>query len=46
MRVCPKRQARFSRIILPEVRKMKPAWHYRPERNWINDPNGLVQLNG
>ena len=25
---------------------MKPAWHYRPERNWINDPNGLVQLNG
>ena len=25
---------------------MKPAWHYRPEKNWINDPNGLVQLNG
>lgn len=21
---------------------MKPEWHYRPERNWINDPNGLV----
>ncbi len=25
---------------------MKPQWHYRPERNWINDPNGLVQLDG
>ena len=21
---------------------MKPEWHYRPEHNWINDPNGLV----
>ena len=25
---------------------MKPAWHYRPESNWINDPNGLVHWNG
>lgn len=25
---------------------MKPQWHYRPEANWINDPNGLVQHNG
>ena len=25
---------------------MKPAWHYRPEMGWINDPNGLVQYNG
>lgn len=25
---------------------MKPAWHYRPEANWINDPNGLVQHQG
>ncbi len=25
---------------------MKPAWHYRPESNWINDPNGLVHDNG
>ena len=25
---------------------MKPQWHYRPERNWINDPNGLVQHQG
>ena len=25
---------------------MKPAWHYRPEQNWINDPNGLVEYKG
>ena len=25
---------------------MKPAWHYRPEANWINDPNGLVHYKG
>ena len=24
----------------------KPAWHYRPEANWINDPNGLVHYKG
>ena len=25
---------------------MNPAWHYRPEQNWINDPNGLVEYKG
>ena len=25
---------------------MKPAWHYRPEANWINDPNGVVHHDG
>lgn len=25
---------------------MRPNWHYRPESNWINDPNGLVQHEG
>ena len=25
---------------------MRTAWHYRPERNWINDPNGLVHHKG
>lgn len=25
---------------------MKPIWHYRPEQNWINDPNGLVHYQG
>lgn len=25
---------------------MRPKLHYRPERNWINDPNGLCQVDG
>lgn len=25
---------------------MRPKWHYRPEQNWINDPNGFVHHNG
>ena len=25
---------------------MKPKWHYRPEKNWINDPNGFVYYRG
>lgn len=24
----------------------RPVWHYRPEKNWINDPNGLCQAEG
>jgi len=35
-------QARFSRRHI----RMQPAWHYRPERNWINDPNGLTHFGG
>ena len=25
---------------------MRPIIHYRPEKNWINDPNGLCQIDG
>ncbi|MBQ4581388.1 MAG: glycoside hydrolase family 32 protein [Clostridia bacterium] len=25
---------------------MKPVWHFRPDNNWINDPNGLVHYKG
>lgn len=24
----------------------RPLYHYRPESNWINDPNGLCQVDG
>lgn len=26
--------------------KEKPLYHYRPQANWINDPNGLCQKDG
>lgn len=25
---------------------MRPLYHFTPEKNWINDPNGLCQVDG
>lgn len=30
----------------PASDQYRPAFHYTAERNWLNDPNGLVYLNG
>jgi levanase/fructan beta-fructosidase len=24
----------------------RPVYHFTPEKNWMNDPNGLIYLNG
>jgi len=26
--------------------RLRPRWHFSPEQNWINDPNGLVYADG
>ena len=26
--------------------KFYPGFHYRPQKNWINDPNGLIYKDG
>ncbi|KAH8059017.1 beta-fructofuranosidase [Aureococcus anophagefferens] len=28
------------------ARRMQPRYHVAPERNWLNDPNGLAQVDG
>src|SRR5687767_8231479 len=30
----------------PPAEPFRPAFHYSPARNWMNDPNGLVWYDG
>ena len=29
-----------------EEEKYRPSFHFTPEDNWMNDPNGMFYLNG
>jgi levanase/fructan beta-fructosidase len=31
---------------VPAADPFRPEWHYTAERNWLNDPNGLLYVNG
>src|SRR5687767_3026969 len=31
---------------VPYKEKYRPQFHFTPEKNWMNDPNGLVYHNG
>lgn len=31
---------------VPYTEPYRPQYHFTPARNWINDPNGLLYLNG
>jgi fructan beta-fructosidase len=31
---------------LTSLEKYRPVFHFTPRKNWINDPNGLVQFKG
>ena len=30
----------------PETQQWRPVYHFTPQKNWMNDPNGLIYLNG
>lgn len=36
----------FAFIIVADTPQFKPSIHFSPNSNWINDPNGLVYLDG
>ena len=35
-----------SLIFLSFSQSLRPNYHYTPSKNWVNDPNGLVFLDG
>src|SRR6185503_18439215 len=41
----------LSHVLAPAVaraqaERWRPRYHFTPARNWMNDPNGLVQYDG
>ena len=30
----------------PKLEEHRPRYHFTPSKNWINDPNGMIYLNG
>ena len=41
----PDRQHKSARLG-KNIEQYRPLFHFTPEKNWINDPNGLVYLDG
>lgn len=35
-----------SQADVPDTPQFRPEWHFAPQRNWMNDPNGLVYFEG
>ncbi|WP_435358005.1 glycoside hydrolase family 32 protein [Emticicia sp. SJ17W-69] len=35
-----------SKTVKNEPAIYRPAYHYTPDKNWVNDPNGMVYLDG
>ncbi len=31
---------------MSNAERYRPQWHFSPRRNWLNDPNGLIYLDG
>jgi sucrose-6-phosphate hydrolase SacC (GH32 family) len=38
--------SQLARGINPAGEMYRPYYHFTPPANWMNDPNGLVYLNG